>query len=117
MTHGQNVPHTLYPDDQSRLNLLTGILSGLTCMALGWALYRMIVLIVGRLFGSPTNHAAGAGAIASRWWLSGLLVAFVFFMFLLASAQARSRVRFSAQQCWTATIFVGTLSLVASFAL
>jgi hypothetical protein len=105
----------------NQLLLVAGTLSGIACLVLVPALYKLALSAADGLFGPAGAHTVGAGGsvvtheIAPRRWIGGLLVAFVAGLALMASGIIRSRYRLSVRQYWTATVLLTLLSLAASF--
>jgi hypothetical protein len=108
--------------------LVAGTLSGIACLVLVLAWYRLAPWVSDRLFDPAGGCATPQGRctvappdlpvgleIAPHRWAGGLLVAFAGGLALLASGNVRSRCRISVKQYWAATLLLVLLSLAASF--
>lgn len=108
--------------------LVAGTLSGIACLVLVLAWYRLAPWASDRLFSAATGCATVEGRctvaapdlpvgleIAPHRWVGGLSVAFAGGLALLASGRVRSRCRLSVRQYWAATLLLVLLSLAASF--
>jgi hypothetical protein len=101
--------------------LVAGTLSGIACLVLVPASYKLAVWTSDRLFGPARMCATVEGGrmvareIAPQRWIGGLLVAFVAGLALLGSGKIRSRYRLNVKQYWATTLLLACLSLVALF--
>ena len=109
--------------------LVAGTLSGIACLVLVLAWYRLAPWVFDRLSGAATGCATAVEGrctveprdltmgrdLEPHRWVGGLSVAFAGGLALLASGRVRSRCRLSVRQYWAATLLLVLLSLAASF--
>ena len=116
------------PGTGRRPLLVAGTLSGIACLVLVLAWYRLAPWVSDRLLGPAGGCATVEGRctvappdlpvgrnLDPRRWAGGLLVAFAGGLALLVSGRVRSRCRLSVRQYWAATLLLVLLSLAASF--